>query len=336
MEIKEAKNVKEFTFTARSIAQANNYLKLIYNGKKYALDEFAGKFQDENDKFALDKILENCKVEYKENTFTFKEMCDDMNAFCDLLPLSSLYADKIYPVELDLLSNDEDYFASGKLVKSVEDQLMFGRFSLIESQGIIDFNLNCNWSAGYQGVYFMRSVKANNAIMWYNNVFDSIMQIVFIAFGIYKKHPRYSEKLTYHQILKLCDYNYLSGYYGENKATVPNLKDLWKIVTKAQNENNHINNWANFIKHKGGIKIKGVDPENPYEIIVGKTSSNGFEPPELELDTVVEELKNAHITLCNTLAELVDFIGFEKIVTHDNYKKSIIHKESYYKKVLIN
>ena len=72
-------------------------------------------------------------------------------------------------------------------------------------------------------------------------------------------------------------------------------------------------------------------------MIVGKTSSNGFEPPELELDKVIEELKNAHINLCNILVELVDFIGFQKIkVTHDNDEKSIIPKESSYKKVLIN
>lgn len=206
----------EVRFTAKSIAESHNYLKLIYNEKKYALDEFAEKFQDENDKFVLDRIFENCKIEYKEKTFTFKEMCDDINAFASLLPISSLYFSKIYPREISsIFITDKDYFAAGKLVKSAEEQLSFGRYSLIKSQCIMDFNLNCNWSSGYQGIYYLRSIKATNAIMWYNNVFDSIMQIVFIAFEIYKKHPNYSDKLSYHKILKLCDYEFLSNYYGE-------------------------------------------------------------------------------------------------------------------------
>lgn len=327
----------EIKITAKSVAESKNYLKLIYNEKEYLLEEFSEKFQDENDKFALDRILENCKIEYKGKTFTYKEMCDDINVFCSSLSFSSLYADKINPIELNILIADKDYFASGKLVKSAESQLMLGRYSLVKSRCIMDFNLNCNWSSGYQGIYFLRCVKANNAIMWYNNVFDSIMQIVFIAYGIYKKHPGYSDKLKFHEILKLCDYKFLSKYYGDNKTTVPNLKDLWKIVSKAQNANKHINEWSNFIKHKGGIDFKGISPENIFEMIVGKTSSNGFEPPQLEMDEVIEELKNAHITLCNILSELVDFIGFQKIkVTHENDKKSIFPKESSYKKVLIN
>jgi hypothetical protein len=118
---------------------------------------------------------------------------------------------------------------------------------------------------------------------------------------------------------------------------VPNLKALWKIVSKAQNANENINQWANYIKHKGGISIKGVFPESPFKVTVGTTSSNEFEPLQLELDEVINTLKTAHIILYNTLDELIDFIGFEKIhITYDNNNKRIIPQKSTYKKVLIN
>jgi len=38
------------------------------------------------------------------------------------------------------------------------------------------------------------------------------------------------------------------------------------------------------------------------QIKIGNTSSNEFESPKLELEKVIEELKNALLILCNTLA----------------------------------
>lgn len=115
----------------------------------------------------------------------------------------------------------------------------------------LDLNVNINWKTGYGPVYFQRCVSASNAIIWYNNIFDYFLQIIFIAFGIYRFHPEFNENLEFHKILKLCDYNYLSSFYGANKS-VKNFKELWKLLSEAQVSNSKINMWANFIKHKGG------------------------------------------------------------------------------------
>lgn len=331
----------DITLTATSKPESENYLAIIYDDEKYTLEDFAKKFQKKDDEFALDRLLKICKIEYKGQEFTHDKMCDDINLFCNSLPLTSFYWSKIYPREKsDIFTIDKDYFASGKLVKSAEDQLTFGRYSLIQSQSIIDFNLNCNWITGYAPIYYIRSIRANEAIMWYNNVFDSIMQIIFIAFGIYKKHPQYSDKLDYHKILKLCDYTFLSNFYGKNK-TISNLKELWNIISKAQNANQNIKQWANYIKHKGGINFKGVGPDAICNATMINISGEiirdtDFEPIQLELDKVIEELKNSHLILCDVLAEIVDFIGFEKVELINVDGNLIIPQKSKYKKVIID
>lgn len=331
----------DIKITVTSKPESDEYLKIIYNGKKYALDDFAKNFQDEEDRFKLDKLSQNCQFQYKGKVFTYKELCFQINMFCDSLPLLSLYNSKIYPIEkTQIFCIDRDYYAAGKLVESAEKQLMLARLALIKAQCIIDYNVNISWVSGYTGIYYFRSIEANNSIMWYNNVFDSIMQIVFIAFGIYKKHPQYSEDLDYHKTLKLCDYIFLSKYYGKNK-NIANFKFLWKIISKAHTGNNNVNQWANYIKHKGGISFKGITADDPFSIMVKNPDGESindtyFEPLQLDLDEVVEELKNSHLILCNVLEEIVDFIGFEKVQFINNGDKLVIPKKEAYKKIIID
>ena len=320
--------------------ESEEYLKIIYNNNVYLLNDFAMNFQDEQDEFSLDRLIKNCKINYMGKVFTYKEMLDDIDKFKSSLLISDLYFSKIYPVEkTNIFIIDRDYYAAGKLIESAEKQLSFGRWSLIQCKSILDFNVNCNWLYGYKAIYNMRSIKANNAIMWYNNVFDSIMQIIFIGFEIYKKHPWYKDKYDYHETIKLCSYSFLSDFYNKNK-TIPNLESLWEMIKKAHAANKNVREWANSIKHRGGINYKG-DTLNALinvkiKMLDGKTTADkDFEPFEVNLDDVIDELKNLHIVLHETISNLVDFMNFEKVRLIKDGNNLIIPEKATYKKIII-
>ncbi|MBU5316274.1 hypothetical protein KQI30_08320 [Clostridium bornimense] len=166
------------------------------------------------------------------------------------------------------------------------------------------------------------------------------MQIIFIAFGIYKKHPNYNEDLNYESILKLCDYRYLSEFYGENKD-IPHFKELWKLLSKCQNENSNVNKWANFIKHKGGLRYKGLD-DFFGTMLLEDCKGNKIRGTEdfamelLDLDELIDQLIIINNNQVKILSELIDFINFSNSFTIDTHGNIVINNENEYKKVLIN
>lgn len=329
------------TFTAKTYADSENYLLIGYRGNRYKLGEFASNFKVEGSAYQLDELFEECTLIYNDEEFSISQYHEEISNFSNRLIFSQQYINRIYPYEMPhIFLINKDYFAAGRLIKSAEDQLSFGRMALLRSFVKLDFNININWKTGYGPIYYIRCVNASNAIIWYNNIFDYLMQIIFIAFGIYRFHPDFNEELEFHKILKLCDYKYLSQFYGSNK-TVQNFKELWKLLSVAQASNTKINEWANFIKHKGGIDYIGSTPASPYRIELtlntgDKISDLDFNPPQVQLEDVLSELANHHIVLCSTLAKIVDFMKFDAVRLEQNENGYVIPNESNYKKLIFS
>lgn len=319
------------TFKISQKAEADDYIYLLYKEQKYSIEEFKKKFNNKNDEFFIDRLFKECDIVYKDKRFTYSEFLNLMGNISDKLPITQYYREFI-KYEIDLFQLDRDYYFAVKLVESAEKVLQNARASLIEGSNILDLNINIGWDSGYLGLYIIRSMKINNAIMWYNNFFDSIMQVIFMAFGIYKKHKEYNDSLEYSKILKLCDFSFLSKFYGENK-NLKNFKELWSILSDFQKTNIKINEWANYIKHKGGIEYKGIyiDMNNIFKCDIvdsnGKIirSTDDFKPIILDLDDVIKELNKAHIKHIHSLEKLINFINFKGAYTkEDCYKKVII------------
>ena len=288
---------------------------------------------------SLDNLFMSCSILYKGKTITYADMFKDIERYSSKLKITQLYKEKIYPFELNkLFIIDTDYYAAGKLLKSAEDQLSFGRKALLDSYRILDLNMNSEWKHGYGPIYYQRCFNANNAIIWYNNVFDSILQIIYIAFGIYKHHPNYNKSHTFHKILKDCDYRFLNKFYKEHQ-NIKNFKELWNLISKVSKSNKKINTWANFIKHKGGINYRGSTPEPPInaKIIMlegSEIKSEEFEPPNVTLDEVISELEKHHLVLCDAFEALVDFIGFNKVNFIPDGEMQAFPEEKSYKKII--
>lgn len=321
--------------------ESENYLHFIYKGKKQKINEFSNKFNNQKDEFYLDKLIKKCKLEYKGKKYTYDEIKKIESNRLKALNISNLYTRVVENIESNLLAIDKDYYIAGKMLKSSEEILMCARYALSEAMEIIDYNIKAHWDCGYSGIYKLRTIKANQAILAYNNFCDSVMQIVFFAFGIYKKHKKYTEDMKYTDMLSMCNYTFLNNFLENNESKINNLELLLPLVKKIHQNNKKINEWANYIKHKGGILYKGLDDEFYTLNILNKErdlirSTDDFKLELLDLDYVICEMEKAHVNQCNVLEELIGFINFKGTTYIDLSGRTIVQEENIYKKIIIN
>ena len=176
------------------------------------------------------------------------------------------------------------------------------------------------------------------AIVWYNNCFDYILQIVFLAFELFKKVRRYRADMSFEEKLSMCTFKVfrdLHREYPDNEE----FTQLWDILKRCHNAISELNEWANYAKHKGGIGYVGLKPDSPFQVYIGTTDgsmesrTSEFESIKLDMDESVSVLVEAHKALVSCLEEIVDFIDFESCrytITEDG-KFDIPEKSSYVK-----
>lgn len=237
----------------------------------------------------------------------------------------------------DLFIIDKDYYNAFQLLSSAEYQLLNASRYLGKSSIILDSNCNVNWKYGYFTIYGFRCMDLSTAIIWYNNVMDSLFQMVFFAFGLYKHHRSFKSDMSHTKTLELCDYKSLSEIYSANKSG--EFKQLWEILVKAYNSNTPINKLANRIKHQGGIKYIGIELERLYEMIIQKEDEQSkisdFDSERIDVDETIELLGKHHVLLLEVIKELVNFINFydARFIESDN-KRVCPDKSSYCKLIL--
>lgn len=326
----------ELNIICTSRPEAREYLKIIYQDEEMYIDEFVKLIGGEI--FDPDIRVRDCDIKYRGKILSYDDLCDKHKTFCESLKQVKLsYTSTIDKQDLFLI--DEDCFAAYRMLESAETQLDLARFYLARASNVFDLNYNVTWSAGYDFLYMYRGFDASTAIMWYNNTLDTVFQMPFLAFGIYKHHLDYKDGMDFQQKINLCKYESFSSIYSKNKQ-IKNFPELWKILMKAYTSNKDINEWANTIKHKGGVNYIGVNAEPPYKISVkpdtGKgRSTDDTRPLFLDLDDVTRSLADQHSVLCKVISELVQFINFEQIKCTRNGDKKVFPEPSEYKKIIM-
>ena len=63
-----------------------------------------------------------------------------------------------------------------------------------------------------------------------------------------------------------------------------------------------------------------------------ETKDVELEPPNVDLEEVILELERHHFLLCDTLVELVDYIGFDKVNFIPDGEMQAFPEEKHYKK----
>lgn len=328
------------TFTSKTTPECQDYLKILYDNSDYSLEDFAKKYKTRD--FSLDEKLKEAIIVYRDNKMSYEELSKAINDFSEELEFVDRYIKEIYPIEHLILMSNSDYYKAAKYINKTEKCLQTARYYLLNSFNILTTDFECNWSAGYGPQFLLRTMDFTTSVVWYNSCFDYILQVVYFAFGIYKKTDGYADQTSHEVLLKKCTYNTMGEIYSQYK-TVPNYKTLWKIISKCYNALSKINLWANYIKHKGGISFKGLNAPDPFHIKMtdseGKiiTESSDFESIEIDLDGSLNELKDVHKSLYACINDLIDFIDFKSAIPQKHPEKDglVIPNPSSYVKVIL-
>lgn len=329
----------KFSFTVKTEPECVHYLKLLYRGKEYTLEDFSDEFK--SGEFSLENLLPECTLIYKEKKITFEEYSNNIKSFSNSLDFFERYQNEIIPLEIDLQMSNYNYYKAAKFLEKAEECLQTARYYLLICQDILEYGCNLNWKTSYGAIFQVRTMNFKTAIIWYNNCFDYILQIAFLAFELYKSMPKYNSSLGFEDILRLCTYKSIKDLHTANSSN-SNLNTLWNILEKCRNSLKDINSWANFAKHKGGIGFIGLKPASPFEVSINDAGGNTqhltseFESISLDLDDSISVLVKAHKTLYDCLNEIMDFIDFQKAIPQKDENDNLVipDKNSYVKVIL--
>lgn len=326
-----------FKIEAKTTAECEEYLKIVYQDEVYRLEEFSSKYKKYE--FDLDNLISECGFIYRGKNISFADYVKDRKEFSERLPFYRKYHDELLPIEIHLSISSLAYYRAAKFLEKAEECLQTARYYLLKSEDILEYDCCVNWTSGYPAIYSIRSMNFSTAIIWYNNCFDYMIQIAFLAFELYKGIRRYDESIPFEEVLKMCTYNALKTLHDNDKSN-QGLTNLWNIVEKCRSSIQILNDWANYSKHKGGLSFIGLKPVSPVMVYIQDSDGNK-EKRNDELDAVLIDIDkdiwhvvSAHNALIDCLNELVDIIDFPHAVYHiDEKGRYVVPDKSQYCKV---
>lgn len=328
------------TFESKTYAECADFLKLIFEGKEYKLNEFSATFKKDN--FDLEQLLPRCEIIYRGRKMSYDEYVTETRNDVSRLASFTRYRDEVAPIELALSIGDHDYYKAAKFIGKAENCISTARYYYYQSSNILDYDCRVNWKSGYNGIYAIRTMNFETAIVWYNNCFDYIIQVAFLAFGLYKGLKKYRTDSSLEEILKLCTYNSLKMLY-ENNPDNKGLSKLWDIIETCRIERQDLNDWANYSKHKGGLGFLGLKPDFPVQVYMaapgGKPEcrTSEFESIILDIDECKDTVVAAHNSLVKCLNELMEFIDFPRgQFSLDDKGRFVLPDPAKYHKVIIS
>lgn len=324
------------TFEVKTVPECINYLLLEYQGVKYTLDEFSKKFRTRE--FELERLFPECKIIYRDKIFSIDEYKKSRLELSNQLDMFQRYREDIFPIEIHLAISNYSYYKAAKFLEKAENCLQTARLYFLESANIIEYDCNIPWKYGYQPIYDIRAMNFTTAIVWYNNCFDYILQIAFLAFELFEKMRRYRKEMTFEETLSLCTFKSFRDIH-DSYLEDEEFNKLWNLLNTCHDSISDINTWANYAKHKGGIGYIGLKPESPFQVYtrtpdgVTESRTDEFESVKLDMDASETIVVKAHKALNICMTELVDFIDFEsaKYSIDENGNFVIPEKSTYVK-----
>lgn len=160
----------------------------------------------------------------------------------------------------------------------------------------------------------------NNAIQWYNNSFDILLQSLWIYYGIYRTDCKTKKELkmpndtevaltteTLSVILCMCNYNKVNKWLSAKDSPLSDGLD------KLHNTLSVIHKWANTFKHRGNISFLDNSIVEPVVTIRSLEDDN-----KVWYDS---SYTNDSITINQCVSELVHYhkaiVEFSKRVTEE-------------------
>lgn len=288
----------DFSFSSKTFPPCKDFLFIRKEDEeKQSIEDFILKYPN-----ITNEELENCFVEYREIEKRYKTYNEECLLFSESLKFVNYYP--------KLLCFEQNIKAVDYFIQKSAECLQFARFFAIKSKNILDYSFNLNWSGKYTSQYIFRCLYFSTASTWYSNCFDQILQALYWGMGLYKNHKKYSESWNKEEINSKCTYKFV-----KNQVKNTEYDDLYQCLINCYDEIKQVRKWANFIKHKGGIDYKFLEPVSPAKIFLDL--GNGFEQIdfksdiEVDIDEGVYEFLKTHNALFNFINQVICFFGLE-------------------------
>lgn len=194
------------------------------------------------------------------------------------------------------------------------------------------FNILTPESSNFETKKDVQSAYLNTSIIWYNNCIDAILQILWLYHEVYKSdtknninnNPEEWNEKKFENLLKSCKYDTFSKWANDDNNNIEiynKVKSLYYSTTIRM-----IRTWANTIKHKSIIHIRGtktnvkvglfyyekpefkeqenhriqIDFQKLEDHYDSSTTTNWYDAEE-----IIEILKNANTEIVNAVKELI-------------------------------
>lgn len=302
------------TITAKTYPKCDGYLRIRKADDEYKkIEDFIKLYPN-----IKEPEIYECMIKYRAVEKTYREFMNDYLSFADQLQFVEFNPCRIIihqPVRVS------KYF-----IEKAIDCLQTARFFAIKSHLILDRSSNFNWSQGYIPQYSFRCTYFGTAVTWYSNTFDQLLQAVFWAFELYtdavdNKRNHYNDSWDAKKTLKFCNFDFVIRILKKrgNTDTRKLLISCFKIIEE-------VRSWANYIKHKGGIDYKDLQPKEPFRVYTAPPNSditvaqlderfaieNFKSPIEIDIDEKSNTLLQAHCALYECITQIIDVIDFKK------------------------
>lgn len=269
---------------------------------------------------ATEKEIDACIVNYRGTKKPHKDFIEDYsNQSNDM---------KFVRFNPFMIIIDPTVRASLYFMKKAIDCHGTSRFFAMKSFLILDTDFNLGWKQGYVPHFLFRCTYFGTAATWYSNTFDQLLQAVYWGYSLYtsvtdRDGNSYDDTWDAKKTMSLCTYEFV---VGELKAR--GLLDVRKKLTSCSGKIEEVRTWANYIKHKGGIDYKYLEPDDPFQVyfVPVEEESNGastkppderfaiknFKSPiEIDIDEKLPVLENVHQALYECITDIIGLINYD-------------------------
>ena len=298
-------------FSIITHAECEKFLKIKgQNGEYESIDNFIKKYPG----LSID-ALNDCYIKYRKKEMSYKEYIDDYCSFSDSMATVKFTLPQLL---IENFARMSVYF-----IKKSITSLDFARFFTLKSKCILDIDYNIPWAQRYQAQYLCRCIYFNSAITWYANSMDYILQAVYWHKQLYtsavnRGGHKYTIDWTINDIMECCNYNFILSELKERNFTT-----LREILISCSNKIDIIRKWANFIKHKGGIDYKYLEPKSPAEFYFVPIQDSNYKmdtkytpdekykiedfksPIEIDIDDEIKKLVEAYAAICKCITNII-------------------------------
>lgn len=303
------------TFTAKSTPECESFLKIKWKDEDYtSIDTFIANHPD-----VKENELDECMIDYRGEIKTHSQFTQEFVAFSERLEF-------VPPMPWMIIIKPE-IRASLFYMNKAADCLSNARLFTMKSADILYSNRDLAWKQGYVPHFVFRGIYFGTASTWYSNAFDHLLQAVYWGYELFssvcdRDGNMYDETWDAKKTMTFCTYEFVVGELKQR-----GLVDVRKLLTSCSGQIEEVRMWANYIKHKGGIDYKYLEPEDPFKIYVmpaGTTEGemqmqdnrfaieNFKSPIQIDIDEKLPVMETVHKAIHSCIVDVISKIDYPK------------------------